>query len=104
MHLLVLKIFRWLELSHLKAIHWLLSGLLALKVDVISLIKMKDIKVISIVIDRPVINALVLKNGKANWDIMKPSGPGTPSDTSKSSTKFVIKLKKFYLKNANISI
>jgi AsmA-like C-terminal region len=73
-----------------------------LKVDLISLLKMKDIKVLSIIIDRPVINALVLKNGKANWDIMKPSGPETPSDTSKSSTKLVIKLKRFSLKEAKI--
>ena len=71
-------------------------------VDIISLIKMKDIKVKSIIVDRPVVNALVLKNGKANWDIMKPSGPETPSDTSKTSTKLVVKLKRFTLKDASI--
>jgi hypothetical protein len=73
-----------------------------LKVDIMSLIKMKNIKIKSIIVDRPVVKALVLKNGKANWDIMKPSGPETPSDTTKSTTKIAIKLNKFALKNANI--
>ena len=36
-----------------------------LKVDLMSVIKMKNIKVRSIIVDRPVVNALVLKNGKA---------------------------------------
>ncbi len=72
-----------------------------LKVDLMSVLKMKNIKVKSIYVDRPIVNALVLKNGKANWSIMKPSGPENPSDTS-SSAPIVVKLKKFTIKNANI--
>src|SRR6266542_4112563 len=47
--------------------------LFSVKVDLISAIKMKNIKVKSVLLESPRISAKVLKNGKANWDIMKPS-------------------------------
>lgn len=75
----------------------------SVKVDLISAIKMKNIKVKSVLLDNPRINAIVLKNGKANWDIMKPS-----ADTAKVAEQpskpvdFGANLKKFEIRNAFI--
>lgn len=71
------------------------------KVDLLSVIKMKDINIKSVTIDHPVLNALVLKDGAANWDIMKDT-TSTPADTSASTTRFSAKLKKFEVIGANI--
>lgn len=58
----------------------------------------------SVVIDRARILAKVLKDGKANWDIAKPSTDTTtaavPEDTS--ATKFAMKLKVFKIKETHI--
>lgn len=57
----------------------------------------------SIVIDRARIMAKVLKSGKANWDIAKPSADtsaAAPEDTS--ATKFSMKLKEFKIKESFI--
>jgi len=86
------------------------------KLDLVSVIHMKDIKVKAIILDCPKIYALVLKDGKANWDITKPSiDTSKKTDTTKavSSTKtadtaksqpsaFKVSLKKFAIQNANI--
>ena len=42
-------------------------------VDILSVIKMENMQVKSILLDQPVANAHILESGKANWDIMKPS-------------------------------
>jgi hypothetical protein len=58
----------------------------------------------SIIIDRARILGKVLKDGKANWDIAKPSTDTTaaaaPEDTS--ATKFAMKLKELKIKDAYI--
>src|ERR1035437_3164443 len=77
-----------------------------------------DVK--SIIVDHAKVNALVLKNGKANWDITKPSvstaQPGqvapatnsTPesasakSSTSSSGSSFKVMLRKLEIKNSSI--
>ncbi len=58
----------------------------------------------SIVIDRARIHGIVLPDGKANWDIAKPStdSTGTPTPESSEPTKFSLKLKEFKIKNAYI--
>ena len=74
-----------------------------LKVDIISAIKMKNIKVKSILLDSPRITAKVLKNGKTNWDIMKPSTEPTVTDTTSSKPlDFNANLKKFEITHAYI--
>lgn len=75
------------------------------RLDLMSVIKMKDIKVKAIILDSPVINGIILKNGKSNWDISKPSTDTTTNvDTAKSAPMaFKVSLKKFAIKNANIS-
>jgi len=48
-------------------------------VDLLSVIKMENIEVKSILLDRARLNGIILEDGRANWDIMK-SGE-TPSET-----------------------
>lgn len=74
----------------------------SVNVDMISAIKMTNIKVRSIFLNEPRVLAHVLKNGKVNWDIVKPSQP-TPSDTAPSeSFNFGANLKKFEIAHAFI--
>jgi len=71
-------------------------------VDVISVINGDQISVRKILLESPTINALVLSNGKANWDITKADTTEAPiPDTAQ--TKFNLSLKKLEIKNANIS-
>ena len=57
----------------------------------------------SIVIDKARILGKVLKDGKANWDIAKPSADSTAATPeSTEPTKFALKLKEFKIKNAYI--
>ena len=75
----------------------------SVKVDLISAIKMKNIKVKSVLLDNPRISAIVLKNGKANWDIMKPSTDTVKVDTTASKpVDFGANLKKFEIRHAYI--
>ncbi|RYZ45792.1 MAG: AsmA family protein, partial [Sphingobacteriales bacterium] len=58
---------------------------LELNLDIMSVISGNEIKVNSVELQRPFINLIVTKGGKANWDIMKPSAetdtmPATESD------------------------
>jgi hypothetical protein len=71
--------------------------------DIKSVISGNQIKVIAIRLYEPRILAKVLTNGKANWDITKPSLDTTaekPADTTTSS--FNVKLKRFEIDNADI--
>lgn len=74
------------------------------RLNLISVIGMKEIKIKSILFDSPKIHAIVNKNGKANWDIAKPSADTTKTiDTTKAKpTTFNIGLKKFEILNADI--
>lgn len=49
------------------------------------------------------LHAIVLPDGKANWDIMKPDS-ATVSETSESSesSPFRVKLQRFVIKNMNV--
>ena len=56
----------------------------------------------SIIIERPVVHAIVLADGTVNWDIMKPD-PVTPESTTEPSgeeMKFL--LRKFLVNNADV--
>lgn len=87
--------------------------------NLMSIISKSGYEVKSIIVDRAKVNALVLKNGKANWDISKPSvstaQPGkvatpansTPestqvSSTSSSGSSLKIMLRKVEIKNSSI--
>jgi hypothetical protein len=57
----------------------------------------------SIVLDSPVINATVLEDGRASYDITKPSTDTTTGAPDTSATKFALQLKSLEIKHANIS-
>ncbi|MBC7827195.1 MAG: hypothetical protein H7122_05585 [Chitinophagaceae bacterium] len=49
--------------------------------DIMTVIKGADYKLYSITIDEPRIHAIVLKDGRANWDIAKETEPATTANT-----------------------
>lgn len=70
--------------------------------DIMSVIKGDKIEIKSIILDNPRIYAKMGKDGKANWDIMKPStdtATATPADTTSS---FKLGLKKFQIINGRV--
>ncbi len=69
-------------------------------VDIVSAIKMENIKIKRIFVDKPRIYALILEDGRANWDIVKESGEET--DTTASDLNPKVELKHFELKDAYI--
>lgn len=74
---------------------------ISLTIDLMSVIQGEQYKIRSILLDSPRIHAIVLENGKSNWDIMKPSEPSAP-ETPSEPTKFKISLKKLDIKDAHI--
>ena len=69
-----------------------------------SVISGEQYQINSLIIDQSKINGIVMQDGKANWDIAKPSMDTTaaaPADTS--ATKFALKLKSLQIKHANIT-
>ncbi len=77
---------------------------LSFDLNIKSVISGDKYQVNSVVVDSPVINATVLADGRASYDIAKASTDttsATPKDTS--ATKFALKLKSLEIKHANIS-
>lgn len=70
-------------------------------VDLMSVIKGEQYEIRSILLDNPRIHAIVLSDGRANWDIMKPSEPAATSEPSEP-TAFKMSLKKLEIKDASI--
>jgi hypothetical protein len=70
-----------------------------------SLLKKTGYEVKSIILDHAVINGIVLKDGSANWDIMKDTTETVTEeeevDTAASTLK--VKLKKFAILNSSVS-
>lgn len=65
--------------------------------NLISAIKGKDIKVHGLFLESPRIHALVNKEGKANWDIARPSNDTSTSDSGPS--EFKMNLQEYKIKN-----
>jgi hypothetical protein len=74
---------------------------LSLSLDLMSVIKGDKYEIHTISLDQPRINARVLKDGKANWDITKPSADTAVSDTA-ASAPFKMGLEKFEIKDGYI--
>ncbi len=74
---------------------------LNLDVDIMSVINGKEIGINAIILDAPRINAHVLKGGKANWDITKPSADTAAAAPAEPST-FSMKLKKLKISDGDI--
>jgi hypothetical protein len=70
-------------------------------VDLLSAIKMENIKVKRIFVDKPRVFARILSDGRVNWDIVKESGT-EPADTSTSDLNPKIELKQFEISDAFI--
>lgn len=68
--------------------------------DIMSVIKGDQIKIKTIELDQPRIHAIVLKDGKANWDIAKPDS-AAPQKAGEPSA-FKISLQKFEVKDGVI--
>src|ERR1035437_10344238 len=69
-----------------------------------SLFKKSGYEVNSIVIDRAVVNAIVKKEGKANWDVVKDTAKvPVATETKPSSSGMKIRLKKVSVLNSSIS-
>lgn len=60
--------------------------------DIMSVIKGSEMKIKKINLDKPLLNFLVNKDGKANWDIAKSSAP---SQSSSSQSPFKASLQKY---------
>lgn len=68
-----------------------------------SLFKKSGYEVKSIVIDRAVVNAIVLKDGTANWDIMKDTTETVTPEGETTSSAMKVLLKKVEVFNSSIS-
>ena len=72
-------------------------------VDVKSVIRMDNIQVKSVLLDRVRVYAHILDDGRANWDIMPSDDEAEVAPEDTSSTAFRVALKKFEIRNANIT-
>ena len=70
-------------------------------VDLISAIRMENIKIKRIAIDYPRVHAWVLPNGKVNWDIAKDTGE-TEEDTASGDLNPRVELKRFEINHGLI--
>src|SRR3989344_8147192 len=75
---------------------------LTLGLNLMSVINGDKYEIHTISIDQPRIHALVLKDGKANWDIAKPSTDSTGIVDTTKAAPFKMGLEKFEIKNAYI--
>ncbi len=72
-----------------------------LALNIMSVIKGDEMNIYSVTIDNPRIHAIVNKDGKANWDIMKPDTATV--DTSSEASTFKMKLNKYSINDGYIS-
>jgi hypothetical protein len=68
--------------------------------DLISAIKMENIKIRKITVENPRVHAWVRPDGKVNWDIMKETEDVAETDTTSSTMK--VELKKFTINHAYV--
>ncbi|MEM7367527.1 MAG: AsmA-like C-terminal region-containing protein [Bacteroidota bacterium] len=73
-----------------------------LVVDLMSVISGSDLKIKKILLDQPKVHVIVLEDGQANYDIMKPDSTTVVEDTSTSNASFNIGLQEYRLTDANI--
>lgn len=79
-------------------------GEVAVSLDIISVIKGEQIVVKGFYLVDPTLNVKVLKDGKANYDIMKESdAPAEETPEAESSTALNVSLQDYGISNANIT-
>ncbi len=69
-------------------------------VDIMSFIRGKNMNIYSIYLEKPEINAIVTKEGLANWDIVKEEAGKTNTNTE--SKPFNLQLQKYSINNGHI--
>lgn len=77
-------------------------GELYVVVDIMSVINNETIKIKTLELDKANLKFVVLKSGKANWDIAKVDTSAVPAPVDTTATKFSIALKSYSLKNSTI--
>lgn len=76
---------------------------LSLDLNLMSVIKGDEYKVNALRLENPRIHAQVLRDGKANWDIVKSTGDSTQVDTAAGEpTKFKLRLESLIINDAYI--
>jgi hypothetical protein len=78
------------------------AGKTSLTLNLMSLIKGDEISIRSILLDNASIHIKVLKDGSANYDIMKPSEDAEKPATDEKPSAFKIALRKYELRKVNI--
>lgn len=76
---------------------------LSLKVDLMSVISGDEIKIKSIYIDEPTINAIVMADTSANWDIAKATEEIEEEVVEEEASPFKLNLQDLTIKNAKIN-
>ncbi len=71
--------------------------------NLMSIFSDKGYEVKSIVIDRPGINALVLENGSANWDIMKETEEPETAEAGEEPSAVKMVLRKFVISDGKVT-
>lgn len=71
--------------------------------NLLSLVGKTGYEVKSIVIDQAVVHAIVLKDGTANWDIMKDTTETVTTEQAASQSEMKILLKKVIVQNSSLS-
>lgn len=77
-------------------------GQLSTNINLKSVISGDKYQINSVIIDKARIKGIVLHDGKANWDITKPSADTTAAAPSTEPTKFALQLKEFKIKDTYI--
>ena len=84
---------------------------LSITVDILSVIRMDNIQVKSVILEEAIVNAHILEDGRANWDIMKPSEAADPVSAPASvpteaqpapAPTFRIALNRFEIRDASL--
>ena len=76
-------------------------------VDIMSVIRMKNIEIKSVLLDRARLNGHILEDGRANWDIVKPGEEKKETvETKKKESApaaFKVALKRFEIRDMHIT-
>jgi len=75
---------------------------LRVKLDLMSVISGDEIQIKRIALTNPTFGVYVLEDGRANWDIAKPSTDSTSTEEEESSGSFKLALQEFSLENCDL--
>ena len=78
------------------------AGELTAAVDLMSLFGDEGYQVTKIIVDDTKVKAIVLADGRPNWDVMKESGEETVEEVDTTSTAFRVQLKKLAVDNLTL--